>query len=119
MRLCNHCNCEKKKTDFYRDQGRCKKCWNKMIIQRQKDLKQKALVYKGGCCSKCGYSKCYAALEFHHLDPTTKDFNISSTRSWSWVRLKPELDKCVLLCSNCHREEHSTQEWYAVQGSNL
>ena len=48
------------------------------------------------------------ALEFHHLDPSQKDFGISSkgyTRSWD--KVKEELDKCILVCSNCHREIHS------------
>lgn len=53
----------------------------------------------------CGYSKCIEALEFHHLDPTEKEFEISDRRSWE--ALTAELDKCILLCANCHREYHS------------
>lgn len=66
-----------------------------------------AVEYKGGRCENCGYDRCLGALEFHHLDPTKKDFNISSkgyTRSWE--RVREELDKCVMLCANCHREIH-------------
>ena len=66
-----------------------------------------AIEYKGGKCVKCGYNKCNAALDFHHLDPTQKEFNLGShghTRSWE--RMKVELDKCILLCANCHREIH-------------
>ena len=67
-----------------------------------------AIEYKGGKCEKCGYSRCMEALEFHHCDPTQKDFSISSkgyTRSWDKVR--SELDKCMMLCANCHREFHA------------
>lgn len=66
-----------------------------------------AIAYKGGKCEHCGYCKCDKALEFHHRDPSEKDFGISykgETRSFD--RIKVELDKCILLCANCHREEH-------------
>lgn len=46
------------------------------------------------------------ALEFHHLDPTQKDFGISKTLTKSFKALTEETDKCILLCSNCHAEEH-------------
>ena len=66
-----------------------------------------AITYKGGKCQCCGYNRCLGALEFHHIDPSSKDFGISSkgyTRSWD--KVKSELDKCVLVCANCHREIH-------------
>ena len=55
----------------------------------------------------CGYNKCQRALSFHHLNPKEKDFDLSSrglTRSWE--RIKKEIDKCVLLCANCHMGIH-------------
>ena len=67
-----------------------------------------AISYKGGKCSICGYEKCPEAMEFHHPEPTKKDFGISSkgyTRGWE--KVKKELDKCVMLCANCHREVHA------------
>ena len=51
------------------------------------------------------YNKCVGALEFHHIDPKTKSFEISS-HSYKFETMKNEVDKCLLLCSNCHREEH-------------
>lgn len=77
------------------------------VQKRRKKIKELAVEYKGGCCEKCGYDKCIAALEFHHIDPNEKDFGIASkgyTRSW--VKLKEELDKCIMVCANCHREIH-------------
>lgn len=67
-----------------------------------------AVTYKGGKCERCGYDRCIDALEFHHIDPVQKDFTISAkgyTRSWN--KVKAELDKCIMLCANCHRELHA------------
>jgi len=72
-------------------------------------LKLKAIEYKGGKCAECGYDKSHSALQFHHLDPAKKDFSISAVKSSSWENIKPELDKCILLCANCHLEEHEKQ----------
>ena len=62
----------------------------------------------GGKCCRCGYNKCEAALELHHVDPTTKDADTTKNLRLisDEVRVNEELDKCILLCSNCHREEH-------------
>ena len=66
--------------------------------------KQKAVAYKGGKCLICSYSRCEAALDFHHLNPTEKD---GLRADWTFERNKTELDKCVLLCCRCHREVHA------------
>lgn len=63
--------------------------------------------YKGGKCQLCGYNKCNRALEFHHLDPAQKDFGISKNLSKDFDLLKQEVDKCILVCSNCHAEIHN------------
>ena len=78
----------------------------KAVAKRRRTMRQRAVEYKGGKCSNCGYSKCSEALEFHHHDGR-KDFGISQdglTRSWE--RIEKELKKCILICANCHREEH-------------
>lgn len=62
--------------------------------------------YAGGECKKCSYNKCIRALEFHHLDPNEKDFGISKCLTKSISSLKEEVDKCILVCSNCHAEIH-------------
>lgn len=67
--------------------------------------KLKAVEYKGGKCQICGYNKCVRSLQFHHLDPNEKDFGISGGTK-SFEKLKPELDKCILVCANCHCEIH-------------
>ena len=81
-------------------------CKDKYFVDKRRwELKFKAIEYKGGCCQECGYRKCPAALEFHHIDPKIKSFSISSGKTRSWDKIKIELDKCILLCSNCHKEE--------------
>lgn len=87
---------------------RCKKCIVDAVTRRRRKLKIMAVEYKGGKCGKCGYSRCVDALDFHHTDQNTKEFSISHTGvTRSWEIIKVELDKCELLCANCHREAHS------------
>lgn len=75
------------------------------VISWRKRTKIKLIKYKGGECEKCGYNKCISALHFHHLNSEEKDFTISS-KSLSFDKLKNEVDKCILVCSNCHAEIH-------------
>jgi len=77
------------------------------VHKRRKKIRLMAVAYKGSKCQMCGYDNCIEALEFHHTDSTKKDFGISSkgyTRSWK--KVQEELDKCMMLCANCHREAH-------------
>lgn len=71
--------------------------------------KIKAVAYKGGACVLCGYSRCTAALDFHHLNPKEKEgYGTGALKAhWTFEKNKPELDKCVLLCVRCHREVHA------------
>jgi hypothetical protein len=94
----------KKTNDYYHSY--CKTCLYKLQKERWKDRKQKALELMGGKCNSCGYNKNYAALEFHHLDPKEKEFDFKKLRQCKWDTIINELKKCVMLCSNCHREAH-------------
>jgi hypothetical protein len=112
-KVCPHCKEEKNISEFYLRRNKkdkspyCKICTNIQTVVRQRAMKQKAVEYKGGKCNICGYDKSIAALEFHHIDPTKKDFSISNFKSYSFSKIKTELDKCILVCANCHREIHS------------
>lgn len=76
------------------------------VIKRRQKLKEIAIKYKGGKCEKCGYNKDLPwVYDFHHINPNEKDFKISNF-SGSEQKMKEELDKCMMLCSNCHRETH-------------
>lgn len=74
--------------------------------QRRRN-KVAALNYKGGVCALCGYDRCNKSFEFHHVEPVKKRFTISQGLQKQWQYLKRELDKCILLCKNCHVEVHS------------
>jgi hypothetical protein len=82
-----------------------KKNRSNSVIEWRKRKKEELVEYKGGKCNKCGYDKCLDALQFHHIDPKEKDFTISR-KSYSIERLKKEVDKCILVCANCHLEIH-------------
>lgn len=80
---------------------------SKMTNVRRKRLKKQMVDYKGGKCHFCGYSTYFGALDFHHIDPSTRSFGLSMDELYkSWAAIIKELDKCVLVCSNCHREIH-------------
>ncbi len=111
--ICTSCNTQLTKDDFYMKESLrhtyCKNCFNKQVIERQRKIKQDAVDYKGGKCSNCGYNKYLGALQFHHLDPSVKDpqWNNFKCRKFDDA-FKLELDKCALLCANCHSEQHAT-----------
>ena len=114
MRKCPRCLKSKSIDEYYSRRNKkgssvyCKNCTNEQTIERQRSFKEKCVHYKGGSCEKCGYDKYVGALEFHHKDPSKKDFNIASARLTTFSEyVKNELDKCTILCSNCHREEHA------------
>lgn len=84
---------------------RCKRCRVEATVRRRHLLKRILVEEAGGKCILCGYSRCDRALEFHHLDPEAKQFELryrGLTRSLA--ALRAEASKCVLLCSNCHAE---------------
>ena len=96
---------------IYDGRYRCKKCYVHYNNEKRKKYKNLLIEYKGGKCEICGYSKCNKALEFHHLNPKEKEFGISENSfNRSLSELKKEVDKCLLLCANCHRELHDKEE---------
>jgi len=107
---CPKCNQVKSISNFYKTkdkiQSYCKSCHNSFCIERWKNKKIECVKAKGGVCSRCGYANNYAALDFHHLRDKDPDWNL---RRFSAERLKKELEKCILLCSNCHAEIHNPQ----------
>ena len=102
---CSICN----KTFSYnrKSGGTTATCSSCIVTKSRQKRKRMAVEYKGGFCIICGYHKCMRALEFHHLDPSKKDFGFSENGTQkSWELQKLELDKCVLLCCRCHAEVH-------------
>jgi len=82
-----------------------KRNYQRVMSKRQK-LKKQGVEYLGGKCVRCGYNKCIWALKFHHRNPQEKDFDISRYITLSWNKIQKELDKCDLVCANCHDEIH-------------
>ena len=112
-RYCSRCKQDVKTENFHQRRGKaysssyCKSCTTDQTLDRMRKLKSQMIEYKGGCCQRCGYDKYQGALEFHHIDPKEKDFNPSHMKKYAFDdRIKKELDKCDLVCSNCHREIH-------------
>lgn len=116
--ICTKCKKDKKESDFswWKPRRRlcyqCKECRAKIKAQKGKKNKERAIEIKGGACSICGYCRCYKALEFHHKDEKTYDISKLLKKSWKLNEKKilQELDKCMLVCSNCHREIHSDDQ---------
>lgn len=123
LNICKHCNTEfesVKKSKFCSNTCRCRYKYetnkikhkqNTYVYQKNRAETRRQLLIdaKGGKCEICGYSKCNAALEFHHLDPALKTFNLDA-RNISGNTLEAiykEMEKCILVCANCHREIHN------------
>jgi hypothetical protein len=111
---CGKCQKTKSISDFYKKSDRknvssyCKQCTTQLNIDRLRIFKQTCVVYKGGKCERCGYDRYIGALDFHHIKPSEKDFCIAHRGNTKFdERIRKELDKCSLLCSNCHREIHN------------
>ena len=92
---------------YSRTKGHSRKRCNSCIADSRRPLvKQRAIAYKGGKCQVCGYNRTPRSLGFHHTNPAKKDFGIGANTTRSWNSVRKELDKCVLVCANCHGEIH-------------
>jgi transposase len=86
---------------------RCKSCRQEAVVRRRRKAKEILVRESGGSYRLCGYDRCIAALEFHHLDPGLKEFGLARRGARSIAHLRAEARKCILLCSNCHAEVES------------
>jgi hypothetical protein len=123
------CDDEKLITDFRKDktqkdgrQPRCKICARKTINANYSKYRDKTLMrnaerarvtrlklreYKEArSCSFCSENN-YVCLDFHHIDPNTKSFQLSSVTTESWETIMDEINKCSLVCKNCHAKIHA------------
>ena len=122
-KVCPKCKEEKSLKDFYKRSkgsnresevgGYCKCCSNKYHSNRVKEVKIRMVEYKSGECERCELKledTHYSVFDFHHTDPKEKDPNFDKIKYQKWEVIKNEIDKCKLLCSNCHRETHAEIE---------
>jgi hypothetical protein len=128
-RICKRCNLPKmcRWTSSFTQTGSpeyrtlCPECHNLYLSERRKArrptvtsqaldrkylMKRRCTDYLGGRCVRCGYDKCIKAMTFHHRQPEAKEFSVSQMLDRAWPVLVAELNKCDLLCFNCHMEEH-------------
>lgn len=112
-KICSKCQQDKPIEKFYKNgksiNSKCKNCLISEQVLRWQRMKIDAILSKGGKCVRCGYDKNYAALEFHHRDPNIKEYSWIKVRLQNKETRQKELDKCDLLCSNCHAEIHNPQ----------
>lgn len=116
MKKCKRCGVKKELADFpssgyyTRSDGtkgksykpECKPCLVSKQVNRYNELWNKYFVAR---CSRCGYNKCEAALDLHHVD-ASKDFTFAQRYSISETKFAEEAAKCIVVCANCHREIH-------------
>jgi len=113
FKVCPRCTLELPIEQFYikantgkrRTVTYCKICLPLYNKERELKVKIELILLKGGCCYLCGYKKNVYALDFHHRDPSKKEFNLAHT-SGITQKVLDEIEKCDLVCSNCHREIH-------------
>ena len=107
-RYCKDCN-NKRVKEIYHSTGYDKQAQFQKNKERHRKKKVKSIEYLGGRCIHCdvAYDGANAPIfDFHHVDPKEKELPPATALAYSWERLKTELDKCILLCSNCHRIHH-------------
>jgi hypothetical protein len=126
LKVCSGCSAEKPLSDFPSDKSksdgrhsRCKECHKKRyrtldraVInarftpwsrEQRRSNKKLAVEFMGGKCSRCGIVGPAVIYDFHHIDPTTKKANVGRLMSNSFANIKIELEKCSMVCFNCHR----------------
>lgn len=99
---CKDCRHDKTRKYYYIHKEKMQsqsRIWKENQRQRINDYKDSLE------CSKCGEKRNWL-LDFHHPDPSKKEFQISQGERYGWEKIKKEIDKCIPLCSNCHRDFH-------------
>ena len=114
LKKCSKCGKELPLSEFHKNgfdrngnqkyRGYCKECANKKESERYYQKKEYIESFKNKC-QKCGESRTYM-LDFHHKNKDDKDFTIGQLKKGSFELIKKEIDKCTVLCANCHREFH-------------
>jgi hypothetical protein len=104
--LCGKCGESNPKKFYSHRKSLCVRCDNIRSMDKQKETKRKIVEYLGGSCSVCGYNRCLRSLCLHHPG-SDKDINFSHIKNWKWERVVSEIEKCILICANCHGEAHA------------
>ena len=109
MTTCKFCNTVLTASNKYSSRMHsCKKCYSAYQVKKSVEKKKLLIELLGGCCKCCGFQGHYSVFDFHHLDPSKKEFSLRTGNRGIKTLLK-EAEKCVLLCANCHRLVHAGQ----------
>ena len=112
-KFCYKCSKVKNLDEFYINTSQCKSCHNNQKVKRGQLMKIKMIHYLGSKCKRCDQhveNTHPNVFDFHHQDHNDKEFDLSKLRYFGWGKIKKEIDKCILLCANCHRIEHAHME---------
>jgi hypothetical protein len=105
--LCSGCG-ETEPSKFYGHKRKvCGSCHNAYNIKQGQEKRLRAVRELGGRCFGCGFDRYTCSLDIHHKNPRAKDPNFRSLRGWSWEHISAELQKCILVCKNCHAAIHA------------
>ena len=116
-KVCNRCQIEKEITEFRNGRGDCKTCCSDMAREYRQINRDWVGIYKmEKGCEICGFrAEHHCQLDLHHVDPSTKTYkgsHKSYDAGWSKVRIEEELEKCMVVCKNCHAlEGHNEGHW--------
>jgi ribosomal protein L37E len=109
-RICIDCGAQLRDTGYDRTGRVCAKCGSARARERRRQMRLALITLFGGECARCGYSRSTRALHFHHKDPTEKHRRrIARGKREKDTDLREVRDhpgRFVLLCANCHAEEH-------------
>ena len=114
LKKCSKCNIEKPLTEYHKNgfntrgeqkyRGYCKSCAN--LLETERYWKKREFIdNQRTICKKCGETRKHV-LDFHHIVPSEKDFTIGQLKKGSKKVILNEIEKCICLCANCHRDFH-------------
>lgn len=109
--ICKDCACERSKENYNNNkEKRIKRCAELTKLRIKQRREYVFLYLLTHCCVNCGENN-PLVLEFDHINREEKNLNISRAvyNNWSWDRLKKEIEKCQVLCANCHRKKTSKE----------
>ena len=99
---CKECVKKRTRNNYYSN----KEKWNETTKRNHRKRREKIQELKANLsCTKCNEHR-HWLLDFHHIDPKYKDFQLSQGERYGWEKVQSEIEKCIVLCSNCHRDFH-------------
>lgn len=112
-KVCSICKEDKEYSEYTKDKNKkaglrscCKVCDRSIKAESYEGRKWECFNYKGCKCEICGVIENADFYDFHHRVPEDKCFDVTASLMKKWELIRAEIDKCLMLCPNCHRKEH-------------